>query len=230
MEELIKVETNKEGETVVLARELHEFLIKDAKGGQKGRDFSHWIKEKIGYLDAKENQDYHILEYDINNNLIPIGKNGEPDNQAVRVQKKEYILTMDLAKQIAMVQNNDKGKLARLYFIECEKQMKAKQLPQTYKEALLELIAKEEEKEQLLLQVDNLSTALDSLVEWVSIVKSSQFNKVKENVFDWRILKKKSEDMGYSIKKAQSVRYTYQNLYHVNVFKACYPQFRYDFL
>jgi hypothetical protein len=102
--------------------------------------------------------------------------------------------------------------------------------PKTYKEALLALIQKEEEKEQLLLQVDNLSTALDSLVEWVSIIKVATKNKIKETVFDWRQLKRKSKEMGYAIKRAESARFEYQNLYHVNIFKACYPQFNYNLL
>jgi phage regulator Rha-like protein len=100
----------------------------------------------------------------------------------------------------------------------------------TRKELALMVVKAEEEKEQLLLQVDNLSTALDSLVEWVSIIKICTKNKIKETVFDWRYLKKKSAEMGYSIKKAQSARYGFQNLYHINVFKACYPQFNYEML
>ncbi len=103
-------------------------------------------------------------------------------------------------------------------------------LPQTYKEALLALIQKEEEKEQLLLQVDNLSTALDSLVEWVSIIKVATKNRIKETAINWRLLKRKSEEMGYAIKKAQSPRFDFQNLYHVNVFRACYPQYNYEML
>jgi len=209
VQELIKVATNAEGNQVVSAKELHGFL-------EVKSNFPTWCKRMFDY-GFEENKDYSLLSN--------FGTQTKGGHNAI-----DYALTLDASKEIAMLQRSEKGKQARLYFIECEKQMKGKQLPQTYKEALLELIAKEEEKEQLLLQVDNLSTALDSLVEWVSIVKSSQFNKVKESVFDWRILKKKSEEMGYSIKKAQSARYTYQNLYHVNVFKACYPQFRYDFL
>ena len=33
--------------------------------------------------------------------------------------KNEYFLTLDMAKELAMVENNDKGKEARRYFIEC---------------------------------------------------------------------------------------------------------------
>jgi len=111
-----------------------------------------------------------------------------------------------------------------------ELQKQKSQLPQTYKEALLALVAAEEEKEQLLLQVDNLSTALDTLVEWVSIIKVAQHNKVSEKAFDWRKLKEKSRQMGYAIKKAESARYKFQNLYNISVFKACYPQYKYNFI
>lgn len=110
-----------------------------------------------------------------------------------------------------------------------ELQKQKPKLPQTYKEALLALVAAEEEKEQLLLQVDNLSTALDTIVEWVSIIKVAQFNKVSEKNFDWHKLKSKSKEMGFAIKKAESPRYGYQNLYHVATFKACYPQYSYNF-
>ena len=35
----------------------------------------------------------------------------------------EYFITLDMAKELAMVENNDKGSQARKYFIECEKQL-----------------------------------------------------------------------------------------------------------
>lgn len=115
-------------------------------------------------------------------------------------------------------------------------------LPRTYKEALLELVRAEEEKEQLALRTnlliqenkqlelekENLNIALDNLLEWVSIIKVALHNNVSERIFDWRLLKRQSIVMGYEIKKAPSARFRYQNLYHVNAFRACYPQFRYD--
>ena len=209
MQELIKVATNAEGNQVVSARELHEFL-------EVKTQFTKWCERMFEY-GFEENKDFTSISQ---KRLTAQG------NVTVFI---DYALTLDTSKEIAMVQRSEKGKQARLYFIECEKQVK-KQLPQTYKEALLALVAKEEEKEKLLLKVDNLSTALDSLVEWISIIKVSQFNKIHENNFNWPVLKKKSEQMGYEIKKGQSNRYDYQNLYHVNVFKACYPQFNYNFL
>lgn len=102
--------------------------------------------------------------------------------------------------------------------------------PQTKLEWIKFALEQEEQKQLLENKVENLSTALDSLVEWTSIIKVCQFNKVKEGKFDWRKLKAKSKDLGYEIKKGESNRFDYQNLYHVNVFRACYPEYNYNFL
>jgi phage regulator Rha-like protein len=102
-------------------------------------------------------------------------------------------------------------------------------LPKTYKEALQALILAEEVKEQQALQIDNLSTALDTLNDWASILKIAKHNNVSEKQFFWRELKSMSEKMGYVVKKASSPRFGYQNLYNIAVFKACYPQFKYTF-
>lgn len=120
MNELIKVSTNSQGEKVVSARELHKFLITEAKGGQKGEMFTHWIGRQLDY-GFEEGLDYHVLEFDYEGNVVEISKS---DNQRVRIHKRDYVLTLDTAKHIAMVQNNDKGKQARQYFLECEKALK----------------------------------------------------------------------------------------------------------
>ena len=134
-----------------------------------------------------------------------------------------------------MLQRTDKGKEARLYFIECEKQLSLK-TPQTYLEALKALVASEEEKQLLLesnkqleIKVDNLSTAFMYESNWLSILKVSMHNKVSEKVFDWRKLKQASDKMGYEVKKMQSRRFKYQNLYHIDTFRVCYPQYNYNF-
>ena len=148
-----------------------------------------------------------------------------------RESRKMYELNFEQSVQILM----SESKAVRKRVVEVLKKQQAEiialQAPKelSRKELALMVVQVEEEKEQLQLRVENLNTALDSLVEWVSIIKVSTVNKVKESIFDWRKLKKTSESLGYEIKKAQSPRFGYQNLYHVNAFKICYPQFIYNF-
>lgn len=101
-------------------------------------------------------------------------------------------------------------------------------LPTTYKAALLALIAAEEEKERLELENLNLTTVVDDLTDWSSIIRIAKHNCVSEKTFKWRLLKAKSLELGYAIKQVPSARYDYQNLYHLNSFRACYPQFDYN--
>lgn len=145
--------------------------------------------------------------------------------------RKMYELNFEQSLQILM----SESKFVRKAVIEVLKRQQQEinalkpKLPVTYKEALLELVRIEEEKEQLLLENNNLNTVLDNLTDWISIIKVAQHNKVSEKVFNWRLLKDKSQELGYVIKKAESPRYGYQNLYHIDCFRSLYPKFSYSF-
>lgn len=84
----------------VNARELWEKL------GVK-RDFSTWIKQRIDKYDFVEGFDY-------------LAKTGELDSTGLQ-GKIDYFISLDMAKELSMVENNAQGKKARRYFIECEK-------------------------------------------------------------------------------------------------------------
>ena len=89
----------------VSARELHAFV-------EVGKDFSTWIKNRLETLGSIENEDYLVVQ-----EVFP--KMGEKGGRP----KTEYYLTLDVAKHLAMMEKNDKGKEVRDYFIECEKQL-----------------------------------------------------------------------------------------------------------
>lgn len=195
-----------------------------------------------------ENQDFSSLKVaeitgkrhdnvmrDIDDEIEKIGH----DNAALIFEVCTYKAAN--GKQISMYKMNKNGWLqigARYdaqtrftlisYVDKLEQKQQLPQLPQTFSEALRALAVEVEKKEQLALQVNNLETVLDIRLDWVSILKIAQFNKVSEKLFDWHKLKTKSKELGYEIKRAESVRYKYQNLYHVNVFRACYPKFNYN--
>ena len=103
---------NGELQQTVNARDLHAFL-------EVGRDFSNWIKGRIYKYGFEENVDYVIVE-----NL------SSPDlaNAKARPQKLlDYYISIDMAKELSMIENNDKGRDVRRYFIQCEKQLKSSQ-------------------------------------------------------------------------------------------------------
>ena len=118
--ELIKIETTSDGKRAVSARELHKFL------GSK-QDFSNWIKNRIEKYDFVENQDYRKVYFDVEGNLLNISLNNniETENQRImNAYKIEYVLSIETAKELCMIENNEQGRKARRYFIECEKKLK----------------------------------------------------------------------------------------------------------
>lgn len=82
------------------ARELHTFL-------EIGRDYSNWINNRITDYGFVQDEDYII---------VTERTNGRP--------RKEYHITLDMGKELAMVERNEKGRQIRKYFIECEREMK----------------------------------------------------------------------------------------------------------
>ncbi|WP_273790327.1 antA/AntB antirepressor family protein [Bartonella sp. CM31XJBT] len=107
MNTLIKISEQAVGQEIIQtvnARELHVFL-------EVKRDFSNWIKDRINKYSFLKNQDY-IVFTNFGENL----QGGRPST--------EYHLTLDMAKELSMVERNEKGRQARRYFIECEKKLR----------------------------------------------------------------------------------------------------------
>ena len=99
MKELIKI-TEQSGKKAVSARELHTFL-------ESKQQFADWIKNRITEYGFTENQDFEVFH-----NFMKNPSGGRP--------LTEYALTVNMAKELSMVEGNDKGKQARRYFIACE--------------------------------------------------------------------------------------------------------------
>ncbi|MGK9453195.1 antA/AntB antirepressor family protein [Acidithiobacillus caldus] len=91
----------------VNARDLHRFL-------DVGKDFSNWIKDRIVKYGFFENQDFICSPF-LASKDQPVGRGGH--------NRMDYILTLDMAKELAMVERTERGRQARRYFIACEKEL-----------------------------------------------------------------------------------------------------------
>lgn len=105
------------------ARELHAFL-------EVKTSFKDWITRRIQDYDFEEEKDF--------SSFLSESDGGRPT--------KEYAISLDMAKELAMVERNEKGKQARQYFIECERRAKdpvaALIDPSTLKNLLLDNVEK----------------------------------------------------------------------------------------
>lgn len=122
----------------VNARELHAVL-------ESKTDFSTWIKRRLEETDAVENADYIIVPQKCET-MTEHGKKASIKN--------EYILSTDIAKEIAMLERNEVGKKVRRYFIEFEKMHKQNFIPQDLPTALRAYANEVEQKELALKQRD----------------------------------------------------------------------------
>lgn len=95
----IPINVSKEGR--VIGRELHTFL-------QVETPFHKWVARRIEEFGFVENSDYWIMDKFVQNS--PVGR-----------PTAEYAFSLDMAKELAMVERTDQGKKARQYFIEVER-------------------------------------------------------------------------------------------------------------
>lgn len=104
--ELVPVYETDIGEKVVYGTELHKVL-------EVKTPFRTWVERRFEECDVEENRDYTSVQ-------ICTVSGGTP--------KKEYIIKLDTAKEMAMLERNERGKQVRKYFIEVEKRYKNNQL------------------------------------------------------------------------------------------------------
>lgn len=107
MSELIPL-TNNDGAQAVMGRDLHAFL--DVK-----EPYTDWFKRmtEYGFIAGQDFDQKNLIGQD------KLGRKREAHN---------HIISLDMAKEISMIQRTDKGKQARQYFIECEKRAKGENL------------------------------------------------------------------------------------------------------
>ena len=196
---IIKISKNKinnEEINSVDARELWEWL-------ESKQRYADWIKNRIKKYGFKENEDYTI--HKIMTTLTQ------------QIENIDYIITVDMAKELSMVEKNKKGRQARKYFIDCEKEIKNKQKTLTPAELILQqaqqlvnIERKQLEMEEKIDRIEKITTNkpgyvsikgycnLNGMIEPVNVmkkygIKSTRYCK-KQNI---KIGKVKDEKWGF---------------------------------
>jgi len=169
MNELIKI-TQREGKNIVSARELYAYL----SVGEMNH-FPEWAKRNISSMFI-ENADYQILSH----GGINAGRPGV-----------DYAITIECAKEVAMMSMCEKGKQVRQYFIACEAKLKQVVLPGSYSQALRELASAVEEKEKLQAQNQIMAPKaefFDAVTESTDTFEMSEVAKILDLGFGRNIL------------------------------------------
>ena len=102
--ELLPIYESEKKEKLINARELHERL-------ENKRQFANWIKQRIEQFKFIENEDFIRF-----NKFVKGDEKGFGNKTII-----EYYLTIDTAKELAIVENSEIGRKIRRYFIEVEK-------------------------------------------------------------------------------------------------------------
>ncbi|EFB4438999.1 antA/AntB antirepressor family protein [Escherichia coli] len=149
-------------ETALLcnARDLHAFL------GVK-KVFAAWITNRISEYEFIENQDYILLS---NLGKQTSGRGGH--------NRKDYHITLDTAKELAMVERNEKGRQIRRYFIECEKKLRSMQPVQQFTDEEIILLC------YMQVQMENAQDICKRLYPIMKELNSSYASKLYDIAFE----------------------------------------------
>ena len=149
MQNLINFIQNEKGEKCVSAKSLHSFLEVKTR-------LDKWIPRMMeyGFIENVDFQRLSNFDHTLNRDVLI-----------------DFFLSLDCAKEISMIQRTEKGKQARMYFIECEKQLKQIiqpqiRVPQTLAEALRLAADMSEQKERL--EIEN--ARLHERTDFIDIV------------------------------------------------------------
>lgn len=181
-QELIPVTENEQNEVVVSGRELHEFL-------EIGTRYDTWINRMTEY-GFEENVDYITLAQK------------RATAQGNFVNYAEHILKLSMAKEISMIQRNDKGKQARRYFLKIEEawnspEMVMKRALQFADQKIMKLETKIQQDKPKVLFADAVDSSTSSVLigELAKLISQNGYDIGQNRLFEWL------RDNGFLIKR-----------------------------
>lgn len=205
MKDLIKIEVNENQEPVVNGRELYEAL------GIQTR-YDTWFNRMKEYGFAK-NIDY-----------VEINEKVDAQKRARTYEQVNHAIKLDMAKEIAMIQRNERGKEVRQYFIQVEKDFNSpeKIMARALKIAenklnILQLENAEQKKvlekqKPKVLFANSVETAKTSILvgELAKIIKQNGYDIGQNRFFEWLrnnnyLISRKGTDYNMPTQKAMEL-------------------------
>lgn len=160
MKEIIEITKNEIGTeeiNSVNAREIHEYLEVKTR-------FNDWINRAIKKYDFKENVDYSKMSIPQKGNPKPI---------------QDYIVTVDMAKELSMLENNAKGKETRKYFIQAEK--KLKEVGTANNDLILQFMSNQQQTNTVIVKL--LEKLVDNQEQQIKTINKEQMKKIRANTY-----------------------------------------------
>lgn len=206
MNELIKIEV-KDGQQLVSGRELHKFL-------EVGTEYMKWFSRIIEKYNFIENKDFTVIV-----------KNDEDDTAFGGIRKStDHLMTLNMAKEIAMVANTEKGKQARQYFIKCEEAWnspemilaRANQIQshmiEDYTKKIEVLENKLKEDKPKVIFADAVATSQSSILigDLAKLIKQNGVDTGQKRLFEWMrenefLIKQKGESYNMPTQKSMNL-------------------------
>lgn len=172
-------------------------------------------KDRKGYIQILTDSQMGVSDY-----FIP-----STYKDASGKENKCYNVTKLGCDFLANKFTGEKGIIFTARYVKRFDEMERGQMPKDFPSAL-RAYADEVERRQIAEQEKGkLQQELDYSKDWLSIKRVAAMNGVDWKTFDWRKLKEKGLEMGYSVKKIFDANYGEVNTYHRDVWEAIYPEY-----
>lgn len=215
--ELVPVYETSTGEKVVYGTELHLVL------GVKS-NYREWVNRRLSDIDAAENEDYDSVE-------ISTVAGGTP--------RKEHIIKLDTAKEMAMLERNEKGKQVRRYFIRVEKKYKSQVVAmsqlspelQLFQQIFRSVAQQQLEQKRQAAEIECVKSTVNDVKaklitrneDYFTVAGYASLRGLKVDVNRAGMLGRKatklSREYGYEVSKVKDPRFGTVNSYHVDILK-----------
>ena len=168
MNELIKIEV-RNGQQLASGRELHKFL-------EVGTRYDTWINRIIEKYNFIENKDFIVVAQKRASNEIK-----------GYTEFDDHLMTIAMAKEIAMVANTEKGKQARIYFIKCEEAWNSPEMILARANQIELLENKVREDKPKVLFAESVATSKTSILvgDLAKIIKQNGVDIGAKRLFSW---------------------------------------------